>query len=329
MSVKYSCKRCDCYNTILIKDLYKHLSKKHKCTRNKKSYELSDDQLLVLSLYTDDGNDASTLTKEDIKFLENSDIMYNNVNELISDLEKAFKNKSRKCLLCNQQFAKMNDLRHHIIMDCFIDKIKNKNNEKSTKDIVINGNNNNSTIYNADIINNNIDNSTSNIVINDNSINNITNNNIYLNSKYIVPFDDKWDTSMFDKKTKYFLVFNQLMYSSFLEEILKNDNNLNVIIDKQSNSGIVYKNKEEDYVTMKLKDIVSETMEKIKTQLLEINKELKPEVFEDVNTYQRRMITKKHIDYVKDKKLQNNVNACIVEIFNNKKIDAINVSKNK
>ncbi len=298
ITTKYKCKRCDCYQTFLMKDLYRHLSKKHKCTRNKNSYAYSDDQLLLLSLNPHDENEQSILTDEDIKFLENSDIMYSNVDMLIDELNKAHKNKSRKCLYCKEQFTKMSDLRRHIIMKCFINNLNKKNNNN----ITINGNNNS--------ISNN----------NDNTI-----NNIYLDSKNIVPFDDKWDTSMLDKKTKYFIVFNEMMYPSFLEEILKNDNNLNVIIDKKSDSGIVYKNKEEDYVKMKLKDIVKETMEKIKTQLLEINNELKPEVFQETNTYQRRMITKKHIDYTKIQDLQENVNQCMVEIFNKKRNDAISI----
>ena len=314
MSVKYTCKRCDCYQTYLIKDLYKHLSKKHKCPRNKNSYQYSDDQLLLLSLYTDDDNEKSTLLEEDIKFLENSEILYNNINEFIDELVKAHKNKTRKCSICNEQFSKMNDLRKHIIMDCFYNELNKRKIIRENNQNIINGNNN---INNS---NNNI----YNITINDNSI-----NNVYLDNKYIVPFDDKWDVSMLDKKTKYFLVFNQLMYSSFLEEILKNDINLNVIIDKKSNSGIVYKNKEEDYVTMKLKDIVNETMEKIKIQLLEINNELEQEVFKDVNIHQRRMITKKYLDYMKNKDLQNNVNECMSEIFNKKKNEAINISKHK
>jgi len=47
------------------------------------------------------------------------------------------------------------------------------------------------------------------------------------------------------------------MYTELLEEILKNDINLNVIIDKDNDSAMVYKNSVDKYIQMKLKDIIS------------------------------------------------------------------------
>jgi len=52
-------------------------------------------------------------------------------------------------------------------------------------------------------------------------------------------------------------MISQFMYTELLEEILKNDINLNVIIDKEKNSGMVYKNNIDKYIQMKLKDIIS------------------------------------------------------------------------
>jgi hypothetical protein len=117
------------------------------------------------------------------------------------------------------------------------------------------------------------------------------------------------------------------MYTSLLEEILKNEINLNIIIDKNTNSGLVYKNNIEEYIEMKLKDIVNITMEKLKNQLLEINNDIQDKVFKDVSDYYRKMITKKYIDYTKDKDIQEQVIGCVSNIFEKKKEDAIKISK--
>jgi len=64
---------------------------------------------------------------------------------------------------------------------------------------------------------------------------------------------------------------SQFMYTELLEEILKNNMNLNVIIDNENDSGIVYKNNIDKYIRMKLKDIVSNTMDKFNFHLNDIN----------------------------------------------------------
>lgn len=46
------------------------------------------------------------------------------------------------------------------------------------------------------------------------------------------------------------------MYTNLLKTILDNENNLNVIIEKDTNEGVVYKNNMEKFIKMNLKDIV-------------------------------------------------------------------------
>ena len=108
---------------------------------------------------------------------------------------------------------------------------------------------------------------------NNNSNNNITNNNItnniYLNIKNPIPFDDNWNISNIDNKDK--IIFSKIMYTNLLTEILKNEINLNVIIDKDNDSGIVYKNNIDKYIKMKSEDIIDKTMLKLKEHLLSIN----------------------------------------------------------
>jgi len=87
------------------------------------------------------------------------------------------------------------------------------------------------------------------------------------------------------------------MYTDLLEKILKNDINLNVIIDKEKESGMVYKNNIEQYIHMKMKDIIDKTMTKLNVHLNDINKS-DTNSFQEVIKYSRQMINKKYIDYM-------------------------------
>ena len=66
------------------------------------------------------------------------------------------------------------------------------------------------------------------------------------------------------------------MYTNLLKNILDNESNLNVIIEKDTNEGIVYKNNIEKFIKMNLKDIVDDSMYKL-------NKHLKDFYNESVN----------------------------------------------
>jgi hypothetical protein len=297
---------------MLLKDLCKHLLKKNKCCKNTESYNYSDDQILVLSLLPYNNN-IHTLNYKDIEYLSKSDILYNNLEEFIINIDNINKNKTKICKYCNEKFTKISDLRKHIIISCFYKELKKKEDN-------VNKNNITTQININKLEENNIN------ITNNNNNNNIT-NNIYLDIKHPIPFDENWNVSKIDFKTKIFILFNKLMYGGLLEELLKNKLNLNVIIDKNSNSGIVYKNENEKYIEMKMKDIVNSTMEKLKDQLLEMNNELKDFVMKEINDYNRQMITKKYIDYTKDKELQEQFIYNILNVYEKNKEDSIEFLK--
>jgi len=321
MNTTYKCKRCN-YETNTFKDLVRHHNKQKKCYKNLESYNYSDDQLIVMSLIPYHNN-VHEIKNYNIDHLKDSKILYDNLDNYLDTVYSVFKNKVKKCKFCDKNFCKIIDLRTHIIVNCYhkflIDEKNNneKNNNENNKNIDINLNGNNNIIGNNNTTNNTIN----------NNITNINQPNIYVQVKSPVHFDDMWDISNIDLKTKFFLVFNNLMYTNLLEELLKNELNLNVIIDKNTNSGIVYKNDIEEYIQMKLKDIVNITMEKLKNQLLDMNEEIKDKVFNEVNEHYRRMINKKYIDYTKDKDIQDNVIEHVSNIFDKKKEDAIKISK--
>ena len=330
MSTSYLCKKCN-YSTNHFNDLIRHMNKKNKCMKKIDAYAYSDDQLILLSLmpYI---NNIHTVNEEDIHFCKNSDILYDNLKELLNLIHEVDKDKLKKCKFCNEECSKILDLRKHIIQ-CFHKKIVNDNNVKSIHgDKNINNSEidaSNNHCHNSAITHNNSHNTNTNNSINNSNNNNNNNNsvNIFFDVKPPVPFDQDWDISKISPHAKAGILMNNLMYTSLLEEILKNDSNLNVIIDKKHESGMVYKNDIEKYIEMTSQDIVENTMEKLNKQLLQINKDAKDTCMKDCIDFTRRIITKKYIDYVNDSNLQKNVSCCVSNIYDKKKDEAIKISQ--
>jgi hypothetical protein len=318
MSTFYLCKKCD-FKSSNFNDIKRHINKKKICLKkNIESFNYSDDQLLILSLLPY-YNDKQYINNIDIEYLKNSNILSNNKKDLLKIFEDIEYYKIKKCKFCNQEFQKIIDLRNHILINCFYQNYINKRdiNEKNSKSIILDGNNNS---------NNNINNLNNCIL---NTTQNITNNNIFLEIKPPLPFDGEWDISKLDENIKARLLISKIMYSTLLEEILKNDNNLNVIIDKDSKSGIVYKNDKEQYISMKLMDIINESMEKLKNHLMEINEEESNtnEFESDIIRYSKSKILTKYNDYKNYEGIQSYVNETLSNIFDKNKEDAIEKSK--
>lgn len=160
--------------------------------------------------------------------------------------------------MCNEKFNKILDLKNHIILNCisidFNNNIINNNVNNIDNNIVNNIDNTVSNIDNNTV--NNIDNNTFNNIVNNidninnnstiNSNNSIINgdNNIINNIHVYCPisFDDNWDISHLSNEDKNLLIVSMVKYTKTLEYLLKNKSNHNVLIDKESNSGLVYKN---------------------------------------------------------------------------------------
>lgn len=290
-NTKYICKKCS-YETYMLKDLFKHIRKKNECGTKNNYIEYSEDQLLVLTLLPYN-NDKHIIEVNEIQYLKDSTILTKHKNEFLDVIDSIYKNKMKICKFCSKNFNTITDLRKHTIISCFYNEIKNRN--ELTNDI-----DKKSTSY-----------------------------EYCLQIEKPVPFDNNWDISKINSDTKMLIVFNKLMYTRLLEEILENDSNLNVIIDKDSSSGIVFLNDVDEYIEMKKKDIINITMEKLKNQLLQINNDIEEEniTLKEINDYFRKIITKKFIDYTKDKNIQDQVVNCMSNIFNEKKDNALSLSK--
>ena len=270
---------------------------------NFKCLNMSNDEIIIRSFIPN--FDKKNINIDIIKDYKH---IYKNKTLLCNKLSEIDKLKLKKCLICNMEFSKIQDVKDHLILYCF---------EKEMEKIYKNKNDNNNE---NNIKNLFIKNESPHIEININ--NNIT--NIFVNANNPIPFDENWDLSNLDIKDKSHIIFSQYMYSILLEEILNNNNNLNVIIDKEKDIGIVYKNEIDKYIKMEIKEIISNSMNKLYKNLLHINDELKTKDYMDkiILNNKDQDINKKYEIYKNNNDKNTGVNNCLSDIFNNKKIES-------
>jgi hypothetical protein len=270
----------------------RHLNRKIKCIRSPNSYQYTDDQINILSLQKikkdNDLKEEFTLTSLD----ENLPIEIYEKKELFI------------CKKCNKSFTRKFSLERH---------------ESKCSYSIIENNTENNTV-------NNIINNTNNTINAINAINTINNNNIQINLQ-LEAFDNDWDVSKINKFTRHSLLLSKIMYTNLLQNILDNETNLNVIIEKESNVGIVYKNDVDKFIKMKLKDIVDNSMDKLNKHLKNFYNESKNDeefilmdkIFED----QKNLIDNKYNEYKDNEETQKKVEEYITDIYDKKKEDAI------
>ncbi len=311
MSISYCCKKCD-YRTEFLFNLKKHINKKKVCSKNVDAYHYSDDQILVLTLLPYYEN-KHCVEEYEIQNLKESKVLSQNKNELFNLLDEIDKTKCKKCKFCDNEYARIFDLKKHVLIECFLQNL-NKNNENIS----------NNTIQTTNVnINNNSNNTTNNTNNNNNTVNNVN-----IEIKTPIPFDNEWDISKIDKTIKQNLLMSNIMYTTLLTEILKNEINLNVIIDTETKSGIVYKNDIDKYIKMKLNDIIDDTMSKLRKHLIDINKEsINTHVMPEIIDFSRKIINKKLIDYEKNNNgISKDVVNYISTIYDSRKDEAIRMS---
>ena len=128
----YKCMFCNKIETKYFNDLKKHFIRKKMCKRTKESYLLSDDQLFVLNLLPNN-EENNTLISETVH-LNQSNIIIKNKKELFTTLNSIEKNKDTNiacCIYCNKGFNLVMDLKKHIILNCFYNKLIENNIEET------------------------------------------------------------------------------------------------------------------------------------------------------------------------------------------------------
>jgi hypothetical protein len=329
----YKCINCN-YNSNIFTDIKRHIIAKKSCLKNlDEKLGLTKDQVLIMSLLPYDENNHQKINKDDLKNYKN---IYINKRLLINSLSENDKNKKKICNFCSMSFNKIQELREHIILDCFEKQIIKKEFQTEVDNINKQSNLKNNIINNS--VNNSINNTINNTTVNNTTLNNITLNNynynttnITLNIQTPISFDKSWDVSDIDEfGKKCEILCSDIMYTSLLQKILDNSNNLNVIIDKQKNIGFVYKNENEKYVEMKPNDIAENSMEKLHNNLIELNNNIHDKncFFSSQIKFNEERIKKKLLDYKEMNDTKQKVNEYITEMFDKKKKESYEISKN-
>lgn len=255
--VQYMCFRCN-YKTKYIGSMRKHFNNKKRCERCTDSLKYSDDEILKLSFM--DYNDSVKISFD--KNIKNMNRIKKSKNEMIDEIKNIFKEKRKSCNYCNTHFDTIKDLRNHILTQCIEIEIINSENEKNKKDDNILNTNN---IYNTNQSYNSNSNNNNNITIN------IISNNL---SHKVMSFDKEWDTSHLSHETKLQLFLSTMKFTKTLEYILKNDANLNVLLDKENEYGYIYKDTDEKIHKMKRSDIIDESFGKLYNHLKDFSNEI-------------------------------------------------------
>jgi hypothetical protein len=205
------------------------------------------------------------------------------------------------CIYCNISFHNKSNLNRHL---------------QNKKCMIIN--------KNINIINNNTNNNTNNT-----NILNQQNNIININLSIVKPFEDEWDVSKIDQTLRNMLVLSNMKYTKTLEHILDNETNLNVMINDESDSGLVYTNNIEKFTPMSITDIIDKSMDKLHKQLSIFYNDLKNtnEYMLDDNVLEqvKDATDKKYEDFKKNKTINLKVKEFITNIYNNKRNETLKI----
>jgi len=298
----YSCKRC-LLKTKNFTDIKRHFNKKIKCSKEINNFNNKEEELFIYSL---------------IPFTDNvQNINYNEVfinKNILKDKDKLFdeinnieKNKLKTCKYCNITFNKIQDLKNHMILKCF--SILLNDIYKHDPDII------------EKVYENNITNNVTHI-----TNNNITNITINVNTDSIISFDKDWDVSHLSNGAKQSLVISFVKYTKTLEHILKNDKNINVLLDKDSDKGFIFKNN--NFEEMSKNDIIEKSFLKIYNHIKNFIEDIKNnnEYCIDIDLLEEHnvILESKYNKYYTDNLSKSMVHEYLIEKYENVKDRAFN-----
>jgi hypothetical protein len=155
--------------------------------------------------------------------------------------------------------------------------------------------------------------------------------NGYQNKNIIIrSFDEDWDDTKRDDKTKIMVVLADTKYTKTLEFLLENNVNLNVLIDYTCENGLVYKNN--NFEIMSIKDIVKKTMNKIYHLLHKFCKDIE---FNNIHNIkwayleeEKKIIENKYNEYISNRDTEEKVINFMKDIYHKKRGDTIKLCNN-
>lgn len=305
----YQCKRC-LHIAKQKCDIVKHLNKKKKCIKRPNAYIIDDDKLYNDSLIKITKNDIiehddEKINDEKINYINNNNINEGKIpkgkinneeekDEIIIESTSEDGNEKYICKKCNKTFSRKYTLTRHNLKHC---KIINEHENNNIN--ILNNNSHNTNIETQNIIN--------------------------FNFNLMKSFNEEWDVSSMDNFLKLALMLSSNKYTNTLKSILENDNNLNVIFDKNSEYGLIYNKEDKKFTNMKINEIIELSMEKLNKHLEEFHNEISeslknvnlnidPEIIEIV----KDKINKKYDIYKNNNEVKKGVNNIISDIFNEK-----------
>jgi hypothetical protein len=278
----------------------RHLSKKIKCHRLIESYKIKDNEIEELSLTPITENEIKNINDLLCNNIEDTKNNFNNIEDYIAYIDK---NNEKKCIYCEKIFFRKYELKRHVLSSC-----KKKSNILTKTD-------------NSDNINNDLNDKSKLVINNNQQINNQQINNIQINvfndKNIINSFDNDWDVTDIDLQKKILLFLADNKYSKTMEEILKNNKNLNVLFDKSSDTGLVYKNDIDKFINIKSDDIIISIIYKLYSHLINFYDEIKNNDFiKDLDIHKDK-IEEKYTDFnnCQNKNIKNYVKNILVDIF--------------
>lgn len=299
---EFNCFRCG-YKTKSRTCMKNHFNKKKKCELKLEYLKYNEDQVFRLSFipYKDAINTVINET-EDLENMDehNSKIVHKTQSQVLDIIKNIHSEHEKKCPFCNEQFTKQMKLKTHILSFCKNIKIINDEDEMNNK---------NDSVVNNNITYQNTQNTQNNIIF-----------NFYTpdgTKKSIIPFNEKWDTSHISDEAKIKLFLSTVKYTKVLEYILKNEVNLNVLLDKNSESGYVYNN--DKIQKMKISDIIEQSMDKLNEHLEDFSKDILNNDIFNINKsiIQNECSTceKKTYDFHNDENIKKNVETYLSTIY--------------
>ena len=299
---EFNCFRCG-YKTKSRTCMKNHFNKKKKCELKLEYLKYNEDQVFRLSFipYKDALNTVINETENLENVDDNNSKIINKTQSQVLDIIKNIHcDHSKKCPFCNEQFTKQMKLKTHILSFCKNIKIINDEDEINNK---------NDSVVNNNITYQNTQNTQNNIIF-----------NFYTpdgTKKSIIPFNEKWDTSHISDEAKIKLFLSTVKYTKVLEYILKNEVNLNVLLDKNSESGYVYNN--DKIQKMKISDIIEQSMDKLNEHLEDFSKDILNNDIFNINKsiIQNECSTceKKTYDFHNDENIKKNVETYLSTIY--------------
>ena len=267
------------YETNHKASMYIHLTKNIKCSRNIESLKYSDDEITKYSLIN---------SNDKYNFNYNFKIS-KNTKDFIEELKDVYNSKRRICNYCQIKFNKFKELENHLF-ECIE---------------IINDSKNNT---NNNLLNNNLN--INNDILYDKKLN---------NPQTIIPFNEKWITTHINNSTKTLLFLSKSKFSKTLENILENNINKNIFLDKNQENIYVYKNINEKFKKYKTNDIIDDIMKKLYNHLLDFHDDIKKNNFfqidNDILKESLKNIKNKFIIFKKNNEIKKNVYLLLISII--------------